>query len=69
MARNRSDDNVKRNRVCANVEDDIFVAVISLAEKRGTTVSELARSLIVTQLKSMDLLPETTIQRMAGVIN
>jgi len=63
----RDGSNTKRNRISVNVEDDINAAMEALAEAEGITPSELGRSMFITELERKDLLPESTIRRLAGV--
>lgn len=59
--------NLKRNRISLNVEDSILEGVTALAIAEGLSTSELIRQLIVTELRRVDLLPVSTIERLAGV--
>lgn len=57
----------RRNRLVTQVEDIVYTAVTSLAEREGTTVSALIRDMIVSELARQDLLPETSLAALAGV--
>lgn len=57
----------RRNRLVAQVEDVIYTAVVSLAEREGQTVSALVRDIIVSELARQELLPEPSLQSLAGV--
>lgn len=57
----------RRNRLVAQVEDVIYTAVVSLAEREGQTVSALVRDIIVSELARQELLPESSLQSLAGV--
>lgn len=57
----------KSNRVGINLENVVYEAMANLAEQEGLTLSELGRDLIVTQLVRLELLPDASIRRLAGV--
>lgn len=59
--------NNRRNRVVSQVEDTVYTAITSLAEREGKSISELIRDILKTTLKQEGLLPESTIDGLAGI--
>lgn len=57
----------KRNRISVNVEDSILYALDSLANKEQMTMSELCRQIILSELNRLDLMPDVSIKRLAGI--
>lgn len=58
---------VKRNRVAVNLEDSIYDGLLVLAVKQGTTISELTRGLIISELLDRDMLHENAVKELMGI--
>lgn len=57
----------RTNRITINVEDEVYTAISELADREFQTLSNICRDFIVSELVRLELLPEQSIRRLAGI--